>query len=161
MILGISIVLCLTLIGGCASKIASEDPVQKTLQGESGSANIVSVSTSGEQNSYQFSVGIQSPDVDCNKYASWWEIITPQGTLIYRRILTHSHPTEQPFIRSGGPVQIGLSEKVIVRAYMHPAGYGGTVYQGSVDAGFQAIQLSGDFAGGLSEENPLPTVCTS
>ena len=57
-------------------------------------ANIVSVDVSA---SFVFSVGIASPDTGCDQYANWWEVVTPGGTLLYRRILAHSHITEQPF----------------------------------------------------------------
>ena len=158
--LAIIAVLSTMMAGGCVSKIASEDSAARDPSEEAGSANIVSVAASGSQENYQFAVGIQSPDIDCTQYASWWEVVDMDGGLVYRRILTHSHPTEQPFIRSGGPVQIDAAREVIIRAYMHPSGYGGTAFQGSVEAGFEAVQLSGDFAAKLSEADPLPTVCT-
>ena len=155
------LLFCLLLLASCNSKIASEDdPELDPPAAASGLANIVSVSFSGQENSYQFSVGISSPDVDCDQYANWWEIVSPDSSLIYRRILAHSHPSEQPFVRSGGPVEIGPNDTVIIRAHMHPAGYGGVVYEGSVSAGFEATQKPADFAAELSETAPLPTVCT-
>ncbi len=167
LIRGISAFLSMTfffgisMLSGCTSKITNEEPVPEMPQSTSEMANVISVQTSGSENNYQFSVGVKSPDVDCELYANWWEIISTEGSLIYRRILTHSHPSEQPFTRSGGPVQIGATEEVIVRAHMHPTGYGGTTYQGSVSTGFRAVQPSGEFASGLSNQDPLPTVCTS
>ena len=152
---------CFLALASCNSKIASEeDPEPDPPAAESGLADIVSVSVSGQQNSYQFAVGISSPDEDCDQYANWWEIVSPDSSLIYRRILAHSHPTEQPFVRSGGPVEIGPNDTVIIRAHMHPGGYGGVVYEGSVSAGFEAMQKPADFAAELSEKAPLPTVCT-
>lgn len=123
-------------------------------------ANIVSVSSSGSSNDYQFSVGIRSPDEDCDLYANWWEVVSLDGALIYRRILGHSHPNEQPFIRSGGPIEISADQEIIIRAYMHPTGYGGTVYRGSVSSGFQAMQKPADFAEELKDAAPLPSGCT-
>ena len=154
--------LCSLLFLSCSSKIATEEEMEDIISPtETGQADVVSVSTSGESNNYQFAVGISSPDVDCNQYANWWEIVSAEGELIYRRILTHSHPSEQPFVRSGGPVAIGPDERVIVRAHMHPVGYGGTAYEGTISGGFEAIQKPADFASDLNEQEPLPTVCTS
>ncbi len=150
------------IISACASKIASEEPLPDQTQENAPSnlANVVSVRTTGSATNFQFSVGISSPDEDCDQYANWWEVVTPEGELVYRRILLHSHPTEQPFIRSGGPVAIDAEDEVIVRAFMHPTGYGGTAYRGSISDGFQAVQLPADFAASLSEAAPLPTICT-
>ncbi len=122
-------------------------------------ADVLSVSVSRAENTYQFSVEIRSPDTGCEQYADWWEVITEDGELIYRRILAHSHVSEQPFKRSGGPVAISADTIVIVRAHMHPDGYGGGAFQGSVAAGFEAIQLETGFASGLEEVDPLPSGC--
>ena len=158
------VLICLGLLlagSACNAKIASEEPEVEEMPEVDGTvANIVSVSTSGESGSYQFAVGIESPDIDCSQYANWWEVVTPDGTLLFRRILAHSHPTEQPFVRSGGPVEISQTDEVIIRAHMHPAGYGGTVYRGSVANGFEATTQAADFATALSEQDPLPSGCT-
>ncbi|MCB0054175.1 MAG: hypothetical protein KDE24_32035, partial [Caldilinea sp.] len=67
-------------------------------------ADVFGVTVRGDDGAYQFSVEIASPDTGCNQYADWWEVLDSDGNLLYRRILTHSHVDEQPFIRSGGPV---------------------------------------------------------
>jgi hypothetical protein len=120
---------------------------------------VFSVDVSGSENAYQFAVAIRSPDTGCEQYADWWEVVSPDGDLLYRRILLHSHVNEQPFKRSGGPVAIGSDTVVIVRAHMHPHGYGGLALQGSVAGGFNAVQLEPDFAAGLEQLEPLPTGC--
>ena len=66
-------------------------------------------------------------------------VITPDGKLLYRRILAHSHVNEQPFERSGGPIAIAPDETVIVRAHMHPSSYGTQAMQGSPANGFEVI----------------------
>jgi hypothetical protein len=86
-------------------------------------------------------------------------VLSEDGELLYRRILAHSHVNEQPFIRSGGPVEIGADEIVLVRAHMNPGGYGGTVLKGSPGTGFEAVDVSPDFAAGAANQNPLPTGC--
>jgi len=122
-------------------------------------ADVIEVNVTGNPNNYTFSVTIESPDTGCNQYANWWEVITLDGQLIYRRVLGHSHINEQPFTRTGGPVNISADVEVIVRAWMHPTGYGGKVYKGSVANGFECTVLSGEFAKALSEQEPLPTSC--
>jgi len=122
-------------------------------------ADVVSVSMSGESGAYNFSVTISSLDEGCSQYADWWEIVSQDGELIYRRILLHSHVDEQPFTRSGGPVSIEVDTIVLVRAHMHPGGYGGTALKGSLEQGFEQVELSPDFAANLLQTPPLPQGC--
>lgn len=122
-------------------------------------ADVISVEVSGNEGAYRFSVGINSSDTGCDQYADWWEVISEDGALIYRRILLHSHVDEQPFVRSGGSVAISPDSVVWVRAHMHPGGYGGAAFRGSVQAGFSEAELGLDFADDLAEELPLPDGC--
>ena len=138
------------------SAIITDDEITPTTE----QAEIVSVSTSGNENSYNFSVGILSPDTGCEQYANWWEVISEDGTeLIYRRILGHSHVNEQPFVRSGGLVEITENQIVIIRAHMNTSGYGVKTYKGSKSSGFNAFTVSDDFASNLATQEPLPTSC--
>jgi hypothetical protein len=122
-------------------------------------ADVMSVEVSGEENAYRFAVEISSPDTGCDQYADWWEVLSEDGTLLYRRILAHSHRDEQPFVRSGGPVNISKSTIVIIRAHMHPDGYGGMALKGTVANGLTPIDISPDFAVTLETEPPLPEDC--
>ncbi len=122
-------------------------------------ADVRAVSVSGEPNAYRFSVEIASPDLGCEQYADWWEVLNVDGELLYRRILAHSHVDEQPFTRSGGPVPITSDTVVWVRAHMHPGGYGGVAFKGSVESGFQATDYAPDFALDAAETPPLPEGC--
>ena len=122
-------------------------------------ARVVSVTTSGSENNYTFSVGISSPDTGCDQYADWWEVVTENGTLLYRRILAHSHVDEQPFIRSGGTVAINASDIVIIRAHMNTSGYGTDIYKGSINTGFTSDGVDDDFAQNLETVDPLPGGC--
>lgn len=81
------------------------------------------------------------------------------GKLLYRRVLLHSHVDEQPFVRGGGPVSIRPDTVVWVRAHMHPGGYGGVAFKGSVHAGFKPAELSPAFAAGLAQTPPRPEGC--
>jgi len=122
-------------------------------------ANVVSVSVSGNEGDYHFSVEIQSPDTGCDQYANWWEVVSEDGDLIYRRILLHSHVNEQPFSRRGGPVNTEADQTVWIRAHMNNTGYGGTVLFGSVESGFEEAETDENFAGGLETTEPLPDGC--
>ncbi len=122
-------------------------------------ASVVSVTTSGSENEYTFNVGIASPDTGCTQYADWWEVISENGDLLYRRILAHSHVNEQPFVRSGGSVTITASTVVIIRAHMNTSGYGTIGYKGSISQGFSEFIIDEDFANELVTQAPLPNGC--
>ena len=122
-------------------------------------ANVTGVSASGSPGSYSFQVTVESDETGCGQYADWWEVLSSDGRLIYRRILIHSHVTEQPFTRSGGPVDIQPGETVIVRAHMNSVGYEGAVYRGSVNDGFKAADLPVGFAEDIGTQEPLPSEC--
>jgi len=122
-------------------------------------ADVIKVEASGNTGSYTFNVTIKSPDTGCDQYADWWEVISPDGRLLYRRILAHSHVNEQPFTRSGGKVDVAPDQTVIVRAHMNNTGYGGAAMRGTVGSGFQSEQLDSDFANALEDEPPLPNGC--
>ena len=124
-----------------------------------GEARILLVGTRGKSGAFTFSVTIESPETGCSQYADWWEVVSTEGALLYRRVLLHSHVTEQPFTRSGGPVAIGSDTPVYVRAHMNSTGYGTQVQFGTPAEGFAETALeTGQFAE-LADEQPLPTGC--
>lgn len=122
-------------------------------------ADVVSVAVSGSPGAYYFNVGVRSAETGCRQYADWWEVVSEDGRLLYRRVLAHSHVDEQPFARDGGPVPIQPSTVVWVRAHMNPGGYGGVAFKGSPQAGFRAMPLAREFAAGLAASAPLPDGC--
>ena len=123
-------------------------------------ADVVRVQARGAPGAYELAVTVRSPDRDCGLYADWWEVVSEDGRLLYRRILMHSHPDEQPFTRPGGPVPIAADTTVIVRAHLVPTGYGGAVLRGSVARGFSAwADAPPDFAASLATRPPLPKEC--
>ena len=122
-------------------------------------AKIVSVDVSGSENAFTFSVGVSSPDTGCDQYSNWWEVISENGELMYRRILAHSHVNEQPFVRSGGSVNIVNDQVVIVRVHMNTSGYSTKTFKGSVNNGFTAFDTEQNFATDLATQNPLPNGC--
>ena len=132
---------------------------EKSSQVEGMFASVTAVEVSGDSRAYTFAVTVQSPDTGCDQYANWWEVVSEDGTLLYRRILAHSHVEEQPFRRTGGPVAVSSDQLVIVRAHMDPQGYGTQAMQGSAATGFEAIALQEDFAADLATAEPQPQGC--
>ena len=164
----VALVLGISLLWGCSvnqSEPSADDELEDSVQEEFNQvpggpvADVVSVEVTGNPNEYRFSVGIASADEGCHQYADWWEILTENGQLVYRRVLSHSHVNEQPFVRSGGPVAIGADTVVVVRSHMHPGGYGGRVMRGTVRSGFEEVKLRSDFAAEVESEPPQPPEC--
>jgi hypothetical protein len=133
-------------------------------------ANVTAVSLSGSPGSYTFAVSVESSDIDCSQFADFWEVITPEGELLYRRILEHSHTDENgttdegapgnTFTRTGGPVNVQAADEVLVRAHLNTTGYNGVVMRGSAQEGFEAaLDLAKDFARELQDEPPQPEAC--
>lgn len=122
-------------------------------------AAVIKVEVQGNPQQYNFSVTVESPDTGCDQYADWWEVISLDGDFLYRRVLLHSHVSEQPFTRSGGAVAIDAGVEVYVRAHMNNKGYGTKVMKGSPATGFTAIDLANDFAEDLAQKEPLPKDC--
>lgn len=122
-------------------------------------ADVLAVEATGEPGAYRFEVRISSPDTGCDQYADWWEVLSEDGELLYRRILAHSHVDEQPFVRTGGPVAVEPDRVVWVRAHMNPGGYGGQAMRGSVAGGFEPAELDPGFAREVVEQEPLPEGC--
>jgi hypothetical protein len=123
-------------------------------------ADVTAVRVSGAPGAYTFSVTLSSPDTGCDQYADWWEVITPDGELVYRRILAHSHVNEQPFTRSAGPVELQETTQAIVRAHVNNAGYGGVAFSGSPASGFVADpSVTSALAPELADAAPQPDNC--
>lgn len=122
-------------------------------------SDVLSVRVTGNPGSYQFAVEVSSPDTGCEQYADWWEVISEDGELLYRRILLHSHVEEQPFTRSGGPVEIDADSVVYVRAHLSTGGYGGQVLKGTVQGGFEPAEVETGFGSGLERIPPKPEDC--
>jgi hypothetical protein len=102
---------------------------------------------------------VSSPDTGCDRYADWWEVISPDGNLLYRRVLLHSHVDEQPFTRTGGPVTIQPAQEVLVRAHLHPDGYTSQAQRGNPRDGWAPVELPAGFADDLATQAPLPADC--
>jgi hypothetical protein len=127
-------------------------------------ANVTAVEALGSANSYNFSVTLETDDIDCSQFADWWEVLTEEGELIYRRILTHPHTeglSGNPFTRSGGTVNVAPDQTVIVRAHMNNTGYGGMAMRGTAEGGFEpAPDIGPNFAPDVAAEGEQPGECT-
>ena len=155
----ISLLLSLLILSACDKEKNDTSDMPDISTSDSLLAEVIQVTVSGAEGNYQFSVTIQSPDLGCEQYANWWEVVTPDGALLYRRVLGHSHVNEQPFTRSGGPVKIKSQDSVFVRAHMHPHGYGRKAMTGTIRNGWQEIQVDTSFASVLATQDPLPGPC--
>ena len=122
-------------------------------------ANVTAVTVQGAENSYHFAVTIASDETGCQQYANWWEVLSEEGKLLYRRILLHSHPDMQPFTRRGGYVKIKKDDIVYVRAHMNKLGYVGDIFKGSVKNGFEKVEEAPDFNKSIETQAPLPSGC--
>lgn len=127
-------------------------------------ASVEAVEASGSDGAYTVSVTVRSPDTGCEQYADWWELVTPSGELVARRILNHSHVDEQPFTRaSEGPISVEGDAELVVRAHLHvdgadpEDGYGGEALQGTLAGGFDAAEDT--VPAGLATQDPLPAEC--
>lgn len=123
------------------------------------SADVIGVTVSGEAGAYRFSVTVQSPDTGCARYADWWEVVDADGALVFRRVLYHSHVSEQPFTRSGGPVPVAVGQTVFVRAHLSTGGYGRFMAGTIGDGRWAAPDVPSDLAGALETAAPWPRVC--
>lgn len=147
-----------TVAGTAAGTVAGT--AAGTAAGAPALADVVAVAVSGSPGAYTFAVTVRSPDTGCDRYADWWEVVRPDGALVHRRVLGHSHVDEQPFARSGGPVAIAADDEVIVRAHLNPGGYGGAAMRGSPAVGFAAApEVGAAFAPDLARVQPLPDGC--
>lgn len=158
-ILAINLLVCIV---SCKSQEIDENEEESTspnILSTTDQASITKVVCLGQPGNYTFQVTISSPDTGCDQYADWWEVFTPDSTLIYRRILAHSHVNEQPFTRSGGPVNVGADEFIYVRAHMNNTGYGTLVFSGTVRQELEADTLDISYAARLETEDPLPGNC--
>ena len=122
-------------------------------------ADVLSIQVTGSPRAYNFAVEASSPDTSCEQYADWWEVFSEDGQLLYRRILLHSHVTEQPFTRSGGSVDIAADDVVFIRAHMNTVGYGGLLMTGTVQDGFMPVEVEAGFGSELGRVPPQPEDC--
>ena len=89
-----------------------------------GQAEIIDVRVSNNQDNFRFDVTLKHDDTGWDHYADGWEVISPAGDVLGKRVLAHPHVNEQPFTRSLSGVRIpqGVST-VSIRAHDSIHGY--------------------------------------
>lgn len=101
-----------------------------------------------DDGTWKFDVTVRHEDTGWEHYADAWEVLSPDGTVLATRVLTHPHVNEQPFTRSMSGITIpeGVTE-VRVRAHDLVDGYGGKEINISLDrpsgAGFEVSRVTG------------------
>ena len=61
---------------------------------------VAATATQEADGTWTVDVTLQHPDTGWDHYASAWRLLTPEGTVLGERELTHPHVDEQPFTRS-------------------------------------------------------------
>jgi hypothetical protein len=75
---------------------------------------------------FRFSVTLRHKDTGWDHYADAWEVLSPDGTILGKRVLHHPHVNEQPFTRSLSGVKIPKNIKeVTIRGHDKAHKYGG------------------------------------
>lgn len=120
----LAVLLVLLLLPGCRQA----PPVPARHQGELDlrEANVTHVAVSSNGTAHDFDVTLYHDDDGEDGYANWWQIESPDGERLGRRVLRHPHGTA-PFTRSETvSIPEGMSA-VIVRGHDQTHGYGGLV----------------------------------
>ena len=95
-----------------------------------GQAEIVDVKVTNSQGSYRFDVTLRHDDAGWDHYADGWEVLSPSGDVLGKRVLAHPHVDEQPFTRSLSGVKIPQEiSSVSIRAHDSVHGYNKQVYE--------------------------------
>jgi hypothetical protein len=101
---------------------------------KAGNADVLYVRAVHEQDgTWTFHVTVEHPDTGWEDYADGWDVLTPAGDVLrpdhstqFTRLLLHPHENEQPFTRSQSQIVIPEDvTQVRVRAHDLMDGYGG------------------------------------
>lgn len=152
--------LCISFLLSCepdTPTTTNKEPEKEPVSGTE--AAVTDVKVTGSAGSYSFNVTLSSPDTGCDQYADWWEVFRTDGSLVYRRILAHSHVNEQPFSRSGSNIDLQPEDSVYVRGHMNNLGYGTQVFSGTIQQGLNSSTVDKEFFAELADQEPLPDTC--
>jgi hypothetical protein len=121
-----------------ATAAASPEPSaspQPAAEGQ-GNADVLHVrAVEATDGTWTFQVTVEHPDTGWADYADGWDVVTPDGEVLkpdpsssFTRLLLHPHENEQPFTRSQSGIAIPETvSRVQVRAHDLVDGYGGRV----------------------------------
>ncbi|TVQ20047.1 MAG: hypothetical protein EA367_09730, partial [Leptolyngbya sp. DLM2.Bin15] len=132
----------------------------------------------------QLQVTLQSPDRDCDRHADWWEVLSEEGDLLDRYLITEPHGFEKPF-STEKVMKVDVSQPIIIRAhfsapvnsqtyYSPPSGiyygpstvinshYSTQAMKGRLDQldSFRSIRLSPYFASQVEGPGDQPQDCS-
>ena len=93
-------------------------------------ARIVDVKVTDNQDSFRFEVTLEHADTGWDHYADGWEVMSPAGDILGKRVLAHPHVDEQPFTRSLSGVRIPQGvNTVTIRAHDSVHGYNKEMFE--------------------------------
>ena len=93
-------------------------------------ARIVDVKVTDNQGSFRFDVTLEHADTGWDHYADGWEVMSPAGDVLGKRVLAHPHVDEQPFTRSLSGVRIPQGvNTVTIRAHDSVHGYNNEMFE--------------------------------
>ena len=88
---------------------------------------VVAASAKHHSSGWMIDVTITHPDTGWDHFASGWEVIAPDGSVLGYRELAHPHVDEQPFTRSQSGILIPAGATMLtVRAHDLVDGFGGS-----------------------------------
>ncbi|MDB9527471.1 hypothetical protein PN498_15845 [Oscillatoria sp. CS-180] len=130
-----------------------------------------------DSNQYRLNLTVKSPDVGCEQRTDWVELITPQGNLLHRQLISEINDYEKPFeVNSNLPVNLAPDQSIYIRAHLHLdsrsngsqtfvpqieqlSPYADHAMFGSPDEGFHAVRIYPEFAMSVADQEPQPTAC--
>jgi len=96
--------------------------------------DVIDAAAMQEGDTWTFDVTISSPYDTPERYADGWRVLSPGGTELGFRLLTHDHASEQPFTRSLDGVEIPDDvDMVTIEGRDQVNGFGGETFELTLD----------------------------
>ena len=140
-------------------------------------AVVLKAEVNRSQPDYTVDVTTQSPDLHCNQYTNWVEIITPEGELKGRETFDQPHKEQSswPGVLTISADKVKPDQPLLIRAHFKGgqrndegqfelrsdgSGYTNQALKGSIQEGFhQQVRLPSNFALWLEDDPPQPSKC--